>query len=338
MKSILFLCSTLLLNAVAGAKFTTPGPNVFDWDSIRYMYAFGDSYTFVQGTAGHANFSFIGDALNFSFTPKQLLDNQIIPKNTSSEGSNWIEFLTGCTEGSPLRCTKQLWNFAFAGSDIDSALLPLHHDYTVPMVQQVNQWLDYASKVIPHPGGQTLTAWWIGINDTGDTLGNASISDFNAFWEREMRSYFHAVQKAHDNGLHTHLFINVPAEDRNPATVGSASKSAEMKTHILEFNTILANHVAAFKAANTDATVMTFDSNAWFNHVLNSPNEFGFTNVTGFCTCADPSGFFWYSEWLARTLCPGRRSSADSGHPTERVHLLLAEAVEAKLRDPTFCE
>jgi hypothetical protein len=33
-----------------------------------------------------------------------------------------IEFLTGCLGGSPLRCKKQLWNFVFAGSDIDSAL------------------------------------------------------------------------------------------------------------------------------------------------------------------------------------------------------------------------
>lgn len=33
-----------------------------------------------------------------------------------------IEFLTGCTGGSPANCAKQLWNFAFAGSDIDAAL------------------------------------------------------------------------------------------------------------------------------------------------------------------------------------------------------------------------
>jgi len=146
----------------------------FDWDSIRYMYAFGDSYTFVGGTAGHANFSFIGDAFDFSLTPTQLLEDQIIFRNTSSNGANWIEFLTGCMEGLPSRCTKQLWDFAFAGSDIDGALLPLHHNFTVPLVDQVNQWVTYASKVIPHPVGETLTAWWIGINDTGDSLGNSS--------------------------------------------------------------------------------------------------------------------------------------------------------------------
>ena len=28
----------------------------FNWNTTKYVYAFGDSYTFVQGTAGHPNF------------------------------------------------------------------------------------------------------------------------------------------------------------------------------------------------------------------------------------------------------------------------------------------
>jgi len=135
-----------------------------------------------------------------------------------------------------------------------------------------------------------------------------------------MTSYFKAVQKAHDNGLKTHLFINVPAEDRSPSIVGNPVRSATMKTHLLQFNTALASHVSAFKAANADATVMSFDSNTWWNTVLDSPAEYGFTNTTGFCTCADPEGFFWFN----------------TGHPTERVHRLLASAMEAELRNPTF--
>ncbi|KAK7048420.1 carbohydrate esterase family 16 protein [Favolaschia claudopus] len=314
------LCALFLLSGGSATAAKVP-PRLFDWDRVRYMYAFGDSYTFVQGTEGHANFSFFGDAFDFAFTPQQILSNQIIPKNTSSEGANWIEFLTGCMGGSPLRCKKQLWNFAFAGSDIDSALLPLHHNFTVPLVDQVNQWVTFASKVLPHPTAETLTAWWIGINDTGDSLNNASITDFPAFWEEEMTSYFKAVQKAHDNGLKTHLFINVPAEDRSPNNVGNPTKSALMKLHLTQFNSILADHVTKFKAANADAIVMTFDSNALFNAVLDAPEQFGFTNTTGFCTCADPSGFFWYNV----------------GHPTERVHRLLAEAIEVQLRN-TLCE
>ena len=28
----------------------------FDWSQVKYVYAFGDSYSFVQGALGHANF------------------------------------------------------------------------------------------------------------------------------------------------------------------------------------------------------------------------------------------------------------------------------------------
>ncbi|KAL0961409.1 hypothetical protein HGRIS_006358 [Hohenbuehelia grisea] len=288
---------------------------VFDWDAIQYVYAFGDSYSFVQGTAGHPNFSFIGDAIEFPFAPRELLTNEIIPKNTSSEGSNWLEFLTGCFEGRPSNCGIQLWNFAFAGADIDAALLPLHHDFTIPLVDQVKQWKRFASKILPRPPRKTLTTWWIGINDTGDTVFNTTISNFTAFWEAEITSYFNAVQLALDNGLTgAHLFINVPPEERSPATLGNSTKVALMKEHIDLFNVILGQHIDRFQHTHSATTVFRFDAHEWFNTVLDSPASFGFTNTTGFCTCLEP-GFFWYN----------------SGHPTERVHELLSEAIRNHL-------
>ncbi|KXN88293.1 hypothetical protein AN958_07752 [Leucoagaricus sp. SymC.cos] len=284
----------------------------FSWDSIKYVYAFGDSYSFVQGTKGFANFSFIGDKLNLAFTPQDLLADEIIPRNTSSEGSNWLEFLTGCFEGSPLNCPRQLWDFAFAGSDIDGDLLPLHHDFTIPLVDQVSQWATYALDVIPHPENETLTTWWIGINDTGDSNRNTSISNFTAFWETEMQSYFKAVDLASEHGLKIHLFLNVPPEERAPGSLGNPG---QLQEHIDLFNSVLADFISHFHSTHPDNTVMSFDAHTWFNNVLDNPTEFGFTDVTGFCTCADPSGYFWYN----------------SGHPTQRVHQLLAEAVRDHL-------
>ncbi|KAJ3854060.1 hypothetical protein EV368DRAFT_73109 [Lentinula lateritia] len=299
-----------VLMTVAATAATSLGVN---WNSTRFVYAFGDSYTFVQGTSGYPNFSFIGDVLNLAFTPQKIFSDDIIPKN--AQGSNWIEYLTGCFEGSPTLCEKRLWNFAFAGSDIDAALLPRHHNFTTSLVEQVAQWTEYASDVLPHPENETLTFWWIGINDTGDTMNNASIIDFAAFWETEMTSYFNAVQMAFDNGLKKHLFINVPPEDRNPATVGNATAAAEMKEHIALFNSALANHTIAFSEKNPNATVMTFDANAVFNNILDNAAEFGFSNITGFCTCTDPEGFFWYN----------------TGHPTQAVHRLVAETLRSQL-------
>ncbi|KAF4577333.1 hypothetical protein EYR36_005320 [Pleurotus pulmonarius] len=308
------ICLPYLLTVVVASSETRKAH--FEWDAIRYVYAFGDSYTFVQGTQGHANFSFIGDALDPSFTREQLLSNEIIAKNTSSDGSNWIEFLTGCFQGRPSECSTQLWDFAFAGADIDGNLLPLHHDFTVPLTDQVNQWARFASKVLPKPPAETLTAWWIGINDTGDTLGNATISDFTSFWRTEIESLFRSVNQAYEGGLSgAHLFINVPPEGRSPAHVGS-STGTTLKGHIDLFNEVLGEHVDGFAAAHPSTPVLRFDANAWFNEVLDHHEEYGFKNVTGFCHCPEP-GYFWY----------------DSGHPTERVHKLLADAIKRHLQE-----
>ena len=56
-----------------------------------------------------------------------------------------------------------------------SVSLPLHHNFSVDLVDQVRQWALYASDVVPHPPEETLTAFWIGINDTGDTLQNTTV-------------------------------------------------------------------------------------------------------------------------------------------------------------------
>ncbi|KAA1469878.1 hypothetical protein DENSPDRAFT_835557 [Dentipellis sp. KUC8613] len=293
----------------------SPTSKGFDWNDVKYVYAFGDSYSFVQGTAGLANFSFIGDAFDFSFSQTELLKNEIIPKNTSSDGSNWLEFLTGCFEGRPSDChPHQLWDFSFAGADIDKSLLPLHHNFTVDLVGQVQQWAQYASSVLPRtPASATLTAWWIGINDTGDVLGH-NITDFAAFWREEMASYFGAVELAYAHGLRgAYLFVNVPPEDRSPNNLGKSSAPA-IAARIEEYNAALAAHVEDFAQSHPDMNVMTFDAHTWFNDILDNAQSYGFHNTTGFCECRDPS-YFWYNV----------------GHPTEHVHRLLAQAIEAQL-------
>ncbi|KAH9838700.1 uncharacterized protein C8Q71DRAFT_752519 [Rhodofomes roseus] len=316
LRSFATVAATASASAFASVAAGNTAASSFDWQSIEYVYAFGDSYTFVQGTHGLANFSFIGDLFDLSFTPGELLTDEIVYKNTSSDGANWIEYLTGCFAGDPAFCPRKLWDFAFAGADIDGNILPLHHNFTIPLVDQVKQWVTYAKDVVPHPVKNTLTAWWIGINDTGDTISNATITDWTAFWNAEMTSYFNAVQSAYDNGLQgAHLFINVPPGERAPAHTDSDDQDT-IKAHIELYNSVLADYVAAFAKEHPDTNVLTFDAHSWFNEVLDNAAVYGFTNTTGYCTCSDPS-YFWYN----------------TGHPTERVHRLLAAAIGSSLKN-----
>ena len=48
----------LISCALFTAVTATPARPKFSWDAIKFVYAFGDSYSFVQGTRGAANFRY----------------------------------------------------------------------------------------------------------------------------------------------------------------------------------------------------------------------------------------------------------------------------------------
>lgn len=105
--------AAVLLLPVA-AYTHNPTDASFNWADVKQVFAFGDSYTFVQGTAGYANFrsvhppvsrptplsclnSFIGDLIyNPNWTAHDLLTNEIIPKNVRLSNTS-LERLTQLT-------------------------------------------------------------------------------------------------------------------------------------------------------------------------------------------------------------------------------------------------
>jgi hypothetical protein len=79
------LVLTLLPFAAVNVASPTPSTrDKFDWSSKKALIAFGDSYTYVQGTHGHQNYSFIADQLNFSYDAETLLSNKIMQNQVST--------------------------------------------------------------------------------------------------------------------------------------------------------------------------------------------------------------------------------------------------------------
>ncbi|TVY91049.1 hypothetical protein LAWI1_G006244, partial [Lachnellula willkommii] len=192
--------------ALVNASPSQQSKPYFNWDETNFILAFGDSYTYVQGTSGLQNYSFIGDLQNYSFTPEKLLSDEIVQNQigTSAGGPNWVEYLTGCFSGLPSRCTKQLWNFAFAGSDVSTEYTPLHHNYSVTLTNQIAQWNTYARPVLPATPSKSLVAVFIGINDISDTskytfprsatTTNNSASDFASLYSQIISSEMEALE------------------------------------------------------------------------------------------------------------------------------------------------
>lgn len=107
--------------------------------------------------------------------------------------------LSGCYSELPSNCARQLWDFAFGEAAIYGNLYtpphlfanllltlfadfhsnsPLHEPYTTPLVDQVMQFVTYAAKYLPKAKKNTVTFWWIGINDTGESSRNSTVRCF----------------------------------------------------------------------------------------------------------------------------------------------------------------
>ncbi|KAL0941959.1 lysophospholipase a [Colletotrichum truncatum] len=325
--------ATLLGMASAAALASPVAPDVpFDWQKTEYVLGFGDSYTFVQGTYGWPSYSFIGSQLNISFTPEQLLSDRIVPgQNTSSAGGpNWIQELTGCKEGLPRECEVQLWNFAFAGADISTTFVPLHHDYTTSYLNQIWQWNTYAKSVIDADTKKSLVASFIGINDINDMANFEfpfqNLTNFEELYTAAIAEQFEGLETVHDAGFRNYLFLNLPPLDKTPASQTNPSRKPDTQM-INTFNSVVNQTAKAFTEKHPGTTALVFDTYSWLTHVFNNAASFGITNTTSICPkakawdiatnyasygCQPVAEYFWY----------------DSGHITYSVQELLGSKVD----------
>ncbi|KAF7556040.1 hypothetical protein G7Z17_g1729 [Cylindrodendrum hubeiense] len=262
---------------------------------IRLIFisiAFGDSYTYVQGTHGYPKYSFIGSNLpgDFAFAPEKLLENCIQQGRSSQSagGPNWVEHLTGCAvedgNHSPLDFDIQLWDFAVAGANTSDALLPLHHPFVIPLVRQTQQFLSYGDSVLrEHTGlnpSKTLIAIWIGINDIVDAhLLKKTSPEFVA--ENIETMFSQSVLPLVDAGFKNFLMLNLPPLDRSP--LNRLKFDGQLNDALIQtWNNELHAQTRKFAAKHETARITVFDSNKLLNEIVENPSLYGIVNTTDF--------------------------------------------------------
>ncbi|KAF1941203.1 lysophospholipase-like protein A [Clathrospora elynae] len=326
--------SCLLLSLYTNATPTPPNckhdGRTFNWRTTKSVIAFGDSYTYIQGTLGRTNYTYIGDNFDISFTPEKLFASRIVQNQTATAegGPNWLEFLTGCGvdpgQHDTRKCEIQLWDFAYAGANTVSQanFTPPHWNHTVSYERQIQQFVDYGNPVLEGihlKKENALVAIWIGINDINDLAKLRGINaTFAPFYEQVQRKVFKGVEKIYNLGYRNFLFMNLPPLDRSP----SPSVSASM---ISAFNNIHTAHAEAFQNKHRESTVLKFDVNYVLNNILDNYQDYGFQNITTNCPGynqpdirTDPKKYgcgeglhtyFWY----------------DSGHLGSRTHEVFTQ-------------
>ncbi|KAF2704697.1 carbohydrate esterase family 16 protein [Pleomassaria siparia CBS 279.74] len=314
----------------------------------QVLVAFGDSYTYIQGTTGYPNFTFIGSYLpdEFAFTPSTLLRTRIVQNFTATAqgGPNWVEYLTGCglkdnTTTLPSSCDMQLWDFAFAGADISQQYLPLHHDYTIPLVNQTQRYLTYAEPTLRKrlDKKNSLVAIWIGINDVNDSLrllpnaSSSSSSSYVEFWNTLISTVFaQSVKPLLDAGYANLLVVNLPPLDRTAANQ-KLNNPRPNKQEVAWWNAALVAHASTFAEENPEARTMVYDANTFLNAVMDEPAKYAIVNTTSWCPgynqldvlttpekygCGKLDEYFWYN----------------SGHLTSHVHKIMVPDLVKFLR------
>ncbi|KAI0672805.1 hypothetical protein C8Q78DRAFT_681466 [Trametes maxima] len=282
------------------------------WGTTKFMFAFGDSYT--------------TDGFNISAG----VDSPV-PGFTSSNGPNWVNFLGGTYN---VTDTK-VFDLASGGATIDAALVAPFEPTVLSIVDQVTQFHDILA---PRPVGarwdssNSLFAFWIGINDVGNSFAWTNVTSQLDFHRVLMKRLFSQVEILYQDGARSFLFLTVPPTNRAPLITQQGPQAVSKITPALaDYNKQLAESVRAFEVTHRGLDQVTiFDTRPIFNTLLDNAQTFGFANSTGFCEayqngtpelttqiapCAPVSSYFWLN----------------SLHPLFTVHNILAHAISTTL-------
>jgi len=265
----------LLLNGAQAVPSPASGDkskaaSIPGWSQLKYFFVFGDSYS-------QTGFNLTdGQPLPAVGNP---LGNPPYPGFTSSDGPNWIDYLT--TEFN--KSLVLTYNMAFGGATIDSNLVTPFEPTVLSIKDQVEKlFLPNLAKETFWSSSDSLFFIWDGVNDVGDTY---SRGDRDTFYDTLMNAYFALVNELYEAGARNFLFMDVPPVDRTPGTTQfGSSASAQEKAGVALYNSKLAAKTQQLLANHSDATALVFSTNTVFTNILNNPSEFGIKNTTAFCT------------------------------------------------------
>ncbi|KAK8098037.1 fungal cellulose binding domain-containing protein [Apiospora kogelbergensis] len=249
--------------------------------------------------------------------------NPTYPGWTSSNGPNWVDYLTVKYNASQL----QTYNLAVGGATVDSALVKPYLPTVLSVKQQVlDVFMPTYASSSSSPGGlqwtgrDTLFAFWIGINDVGNSYWQDDTADLN----RRIFAVYADVVRALQRDAGARNFLGATAVAREAADIAA-------------FNALTAELAANLTKSATEegVNVWAYDVHALFTKVLNRPAAYkataGYANTTAFCEA--------YQNGTPNldTLDPGcgipvnQYFWLNSLHPTYPMHDVVAEQVVAAL-------
>ncbi|KAH6547522.1 hypothetical protein HBI81_005070 [Parastagonospora nodorum] len=314
--------STTLLLPLASTALAAPhaaNSSWSGWKNVKHLFVFGDSYT-------QTGF----DAKAAQPSPSNPFGNPTFPGWTSSNGPNWVGFLTATYNQS----TILTYNLASGGATVDSALVKPYAPTVVSVKEQVQtQFLPiYSSKPASAPwtAESSLFAFFIGINDVGNSwyLNNATL------YEAIFAEYAGLLDQVYDTGARNFLFLDVPPVNLSPLITEKADDgyATEYEGRVIaDWNGRVANMTAQFKAKHAGVTAFVHDTNALFTQVIKDPKSVeqtvGYKNTTAFCKAYANGTPTWYTKDASCDYPVNEYLWLNDLHPTFPVHNATAASI-----------
>lgn len=220
------------------------------------------------------NIVVFGDSLSdngnlYEFMKRQVPESPPYYEGRFSDGPVWIERLAASYF--PTNAESRLQNYAFGGAGVSE---DIEDDVLFTLRKEVNTYLlandDKASP-------DDLFVVWIGANNY---LGLPSNMDQSV---REVNAgIIFSLKRLADKGAKNFLILNIPDLGRVPAATEFDSVEL-LRDFTKKHNAMLSTNYEALKTTYPNVNWMFFDMNYAFSDVIDHPEAYGFTNITGTC-------------------------------------------------------
>lgn len=220
------------------------------------------------------NVVIFGDSLSDNGNLYEFMQHQLPPsppyfKGRFTNGPVWIEHVI--ESYFPESPAEHLFDYAFGGAGVSEE--EGDDDVLFTLRREVNNYFLTHDKA----SDDSLFVVWIGANnylalpeETEKTL-----QDVNAGID-------HTLQRLADKGAKHILVVNIPDLGRTPAALEFDAVDS-LTYYTQEHNKLLNNTVTHLKEKYPAVEWLYFDMDEAFGNVLEYPQDYGFTNITGTC-------------------------------------------------------
>ncbi|KAK2758073.1 hypothetical protein FQN54_004480 [Arachnomyces sp. PD_36] len=321
--SLLLLGLSLASQGAALPKPPTQAENWSGWSGVRHFFTFGNSYT-------QTGFEVDGEQPSDA----NPMGNPPYPGWTSSNGPNWVGFLTTTFNHS----TILNYNLAYGGATVDADLVAPYTPTVRSLKDQVtDEFLPaYGTGESDWTSKDSLFAFFIGINDVGGSYWDRN----ETLYDEIFSVYSGLVDDLYETGARNFLFLNVPPVDRAPLTTEQGEEAMALEdAAIKDWNKRVVQMAGNLRTNYTGTYVAEFDYHKLFGAVMDDPSAYPETavykNTTGYCPEYEDGTDDWYTLLPACDIAVNEYFWLNNLHPTFPVNNATAREIVEMLDSET---